>query len=78
MATLLKAIVDSEGKNALEYTIETKLGSQRTVERYMQQLRNAGLIEFKGDATQTGGYYLTDTMKQIYNQFKTDNRGEKN
>jgi len=33
------------------------------MERYLQQLKEAGLIEFKGEASQTGGYYLTKKMK---------------
>ena len=39
-------------------------GSERTIERYIQQLRDAKLIEFKGEAAQTGGYYLTKQLKE--------------
>ena len=33
------------------------------MERYIKQLKDAGLIEFKGEAAHTGGYYLTKKMK---------------
>jgi len=55
LAVLIKAIWNDEGKNTADYTADTNLGSQRTLERYMQQLRKGGLVEFRGDATQTGG-----------------------
>jgi len=29
-----------------------------------RQLRDANLIEFKGEATQTGGYYITQKLKK--------------
>ncbi|MBK8390733.1 MAG: hypothetical protein IPL23_16240 [Saprospiraceae bacterium] len=59
---LLKAIVSNEGNRAPHYI--TLIGvSERTMERYLQQLKEAGLIEFRGDAAQTGGYYLTKKMK---------------
>jgi ATP-dependent DNA helicase RecG len=54
---------NDEGKNTADYTADTNLGSQRTLERSMQQLRKDGLVEFRGDATQTGGYYLTETFR---------------
>lgn len=62
LSTLLKAIASHEGNRAPEYI--TVIGvSERTMERYLQQLKEAGLIEFRGDAAQTGGYYLTKKMK---------------
>ncbi|MBD1426084.1 hypothetical protein [Sphingobacterium arenae] len=63
LVVLIKAIWSDEGKNIADYTADTNLGSQRTLERYMQQLRKGGLVEFRGDATQTGGYYLTETLR---------------
>ena len=36
-----------------------------TVERYIKQLKDAGFIEFIGDAPQTGGYYVTESIKQM-------------
>ena len=62
LAILLKAIAVEEGRRIPDYRIATQLGSERTMERYIQQLRNAGLIEFKGEAAQTGGYFLTEDM----------------
>ena len=62
LSTLLKVIVTQEGNRAPEYI--TALGvSNRTLERYLQQLKEAGLIEFRGEASQTGGYYLTNEMR---------------
>ncbi|MGB4961051.1 MAG: RNA-binding domain-containing protein [Saprospiraceae bacterium] len=62
LSKLLKAIASHEGNRVPEYI--TVIGvSERTMERYLQQLKEAGLIEFIGDAAQTGGYYLTKKMK---------------
>jgi ATP-dependent DNA helicase RecG len=62
LSTLLRAIAAHEGNRAPEYI--TAIGvSEKTMERYLQQLKEAGLIEFKGEAAQTGGYYLTKKMK---------------
>jgi hypothetical protein len=33
------------------------------MERYIKQLKDGGLIEFRGDASHVGGYYLTKKMK---------------
>lgn len=61
---ILKAIASDEGKRMPFYKDAAKLDdSDRTLERYMQQLREADLIEFRGDASQTGGYYLTEDLK---------------
>ena len=58
----LELLPTHEGNRAPEYI--TAIGvSERTMERYLQQLKEAGLIEFKGEAAQTGGYYLTKKMK---------------
>ncbi|MCB0381431.1 MAG: transcriptional regulator, partial [Flavobacteriales bacterium] len=64
LTILLKAIISNEGKRIPEYQEITQLGSERTIERYVQQLRDAHLIEFKGEAPQTGGYYLTELLKE--------------
>jgi len=62
---ILKAITEEEGKRTHYYKSAAKLDeSDRTIERYMQQLREANLIEFRGEASQTGGYYLTDEFKK--------------
>lgn len=34
----------------------------KSIERYIKQLKDAGIIEFKG-ANRTGGYYLTEKAK---------------
>jgi len=60
---LLKAIIRDEGKRATYYKMITSLGSERTIERYLQLLRDAALIEFKGTASKTGGYFLTQKAK---------------
>jgi ATP-dependent DNA helicase RecG len=62
LSALLKAIAANEGKRAPDYTKVVDV-SERTMERYLQQLKKAALVEFKGDAPQTGGYYLTKKMK---------------
>ena len=64
LTILLKAIISNEGKRIPEYQKITQLGGERTIERYIQQLRDAKLIEFKGEAAQTGGYYLTKQLKE--------------
>lgn len=65
LSVLLQAIVNDEGKRIPDYKETTKLGSDRTMERYVEQLREAGFIEFKGSAAQTGGYFLTEKLKKI-------------
>ncbi|MCX6279502.1 MAG: putative DNA binding domain-containing protein [Bacteroidetes bacterium] len=62
LSTLLKAIGAKEGKRAPEY-IKAIDVSERTMARFLQQLKNVGLIEFRGEAPQTGGYYLTKKLK---------------
>lgn len=66
LSALLKAIATNEGKRAPDYIKDIGV-SERTLERYVQQLKEADLIDFKGEAAQTGGYYLTNKMKQILN-----------
>ncbi len=62
LSLLLKEIAADEGKRAPDY-IKAIGVSERTMERYLQQLKEADLIEFKGDAAQTGGYYLTKKVQ---------------
>jgi ATP-dependent DNA helicase RecG len=63
-AALLKAIASNQGERAPYYK-ETLAMSERSIDRYLQQLKELGLIEFKGDANQTGGYFLTDKAKKM-------------
>jgi ATP-dependent DNA helicase RecG len=65
LSVLLKAIVNNEGIRTPDYKELTKLGSERTMERYIEQLKGVGFIEFKGTAAQTGGYFITDKLKKI-------------
>ena len=64
LAVLLKAIVDNEGKRIPQYEEITNF-NKKTIERYISLLRDADLIEFKGEASQTGGYHLTPVLKKI-------------
>ena len=64
LVVLLKAIADNEGKRIPEYEEITKI-NKKTIERYVSLLRDADLIEFKGEASQTGGYHLTPVLKKI-------------
>ena len=68
LAKLLKAILQEEGKRMPIYKEVTGLGSDRTMERLIQQLRDASLIEFKGESPQTGGYFLTEQAKKNINK----------
>jgi len=61
LAALLTAIARQEGQRAPAYKAKTGF-LQKSLERYLSLLRNAGLIEFRGDAAQTGGYYLTEYL----------------
>lgn len=55
-------ILTNEGAKALD--IATKRGkSKPTIERYLRIAKEAGIVEFKG-APKTGGYYLTQKMKE--------------
>ncbi|MCM4172449.1 hypothetical protein DHD32_13225 [Arenibacter sp. TNZ] len=54
LAILLTAIADVEGKRVPDYRVKTEL-AESSIERYIAQLRYVGLIEFRGDAPQTGG-----------------------
>ena len=62
LTILLGTIAINEGKRIPDFNEITKL-PEKTIEGYIKRLKDAGLIEFKGDAAQTGGYYLTEKMK---------------
>jgi len=62
IAILLSAIAANEGKRVPDYKAVTGLPDS-SMQRYIKQLKDSGLIEFRGEASQTGGYYLTKKMK---------------
>jgi ATP-dependent DNA helicase RecG len=64
LAALLSIIVFNEGKRIPEYSEMINMPN-KTIEGYIAKLRKAGLIDFKGEAPKTGGYYLTPKMKAI-------------
>jgi len=71
LASLLKAVADKEGKRIPFYKEYAKFDdSDRTLERYMQQLREADLVEFRGEAPKIGGYFLKDSIKQLLDHKK--------
>lgn len=65
LSILLKAIAENEGKRTPNYKAITNLGSERTMERYIKQLKEAEFIEFKGTAAHTGGYYITKKLRRL-------------
>jgi len=56
---LLSYIQSHPGQRAGEMAVAFKL-TQRTIERWLKQLKEKGLVEFRG-AAKTGGYYYLDT-----------------
>jgi len=64
LLTLIKAITVNEGKRIHAYTNDTGF-TTKSMERYLKMLREDDFIEFKGDSTQTGGYYLTKKSKEL-------------
>jgi len=64
LALVLSVIAQDEGKKAPEYAEITKI-AQSTLERYIKQLRTINFIVYKGKAAQTGGYYLTEELKNL-------------
>ncbi|MDP3433194.1 MAG: putative DNA binding domain-containing protein [Bacteroidota bacterium] len=62
LAILLSAIAANEGNRVPDYKKATGL-TDKSMERYIKQLKEVGLIEFRGDALHTGGYYLTKKIK---------------
>jgi ATP-dependent DNA helicase RecG len=63
LVIVIQAIQANEGKRLPDYEKTTSL-KEKSLERYIKQLRDADLIEFQGDAPKTGGYYLTKTLKE--------------
>jgi ATP-dependent DNA helicase RecG len=63
LTVIVFTILINEGKRVPDYSKIT-LFSEKSIERYLKQLSSVNLIEFKGEAIQTGGYYLTPKMKQ--------------
>ena len=57
MSCLLAYVESHPGQRAGEIAVAFKL-TQRTIERRLKQLKEKGLIEFRG-APKTGGYYRT-------------------
>ncbi len=72
LTTLLKAIIEDEGRRNPDYQKATNLGSESTIKRYLDQLREVGFIEFKGTAPQTGGYFITEKLKKIIDNKSAD------
>ncbi len=68
LTILLKAIYHDEGRRNPDYQEITKLGSESTIKRYIDQLREVGFIEFRGAAPQTGGYFISDKLHKIINE----------
>lgn len=62
LAILLTAIAVDEGKRVPDYKEITQLPDS-TIEGYIKRLKEAELIEFRGEASHIGGYYLTKKMK---------------
>lgn len=62
LSLIMKYIANHEGSRAPDM-LKIIHVSERTLERHIKILKDAGLIEYKGDAAQTGGYYLTKKMK---------------
>lgn len=67
LTSIVLVIYTSEGKRVPEYSKIT-LFTEKSMERYLKLLSSSGLIEFKGKAKHTGGYYLTPKMKQKLNE----------
>ncbi len=59
---LLAAIASNEGEKIPVYAEITEV-PQKTIENYIKQLRDAGLIEFKGDP-RSGGYIISEKIKR--------------
>jgi ATP-dependent DNA helicase RecG len=57
LVQILKIIQVNEGKRIPEYSQLAKINI-KSLERYFKILRDQGLIEFRGEAPKTGGYYL--------------------
>lgn len=60
---LLKVIEINGGKRVPELSEITQF-TNKSLERYIKRLRDAKLIEYKGKATRSGGYFLTKSIKR--------------
>ena len=67
---LLKSITKNEGERVPFYSKTIHQIPMKSIERYIKYLKDIGIIEFKGEASQKGGYYLTE---EIRNLLKTNN-----
>jgi predicted HTH transcriptional regulator len=65
LSVLLFAIFQDEGERIPFYLNSTKIGSRRTIERLIKHLKATGLIEFKGNSLQTGGYFITQKLNEL-------------
>ncbi|TRX35984.1 AlbA family DNA-binding domain-containing protein [Flavobacterium restrictum] len=63
LTSIVFTIHTNEGRRVPEYSKIT-LFSEKSMERYLKLLSSSGLIEFRGEASKTGGYYLSPKMKQ--------------
>ena len=64
LVKLIQIIANHQGYRSPELQVKSDL-TRKTLERYLKQLREYGMIEYRGDAPQTGGYFLTDKTKEI-------------
>ena len=63
LVILLNAIADNEGKRVPDYAAITEI-PKKTVEKYIEQLKKVGFIYFSDEASQVGGYYLSEKLKK--------------
>ncbi|MFZ1731636.1 MAG: hypothetical protein WBQ23_04285 [Bacteroidota bacterium] len=68
LKSLLLAIASHEGKRTPEYSELTNIGI-KSLERYIKKLKEAELIEFIGDAPQTGGYFVAGQLKKALKKY---------
>ncbi len=66
LASLLNTIVENEGKRNPEYSELLNI-PVKSIERYIQLLKEADLIQFIGNSPKTGGYYITEKLKRKLN-----------
>ncbi|MGM0480058.1 MAG: AlbA family DNA-binding domain-containing protein, partial [Bacteroidota bacterium] len=77
LSKLLKAIIENEGRRIPDYKNATQLGSERTIERYVELLKEHNIIEFKGKSPKTGGYFITEVFKKVLNSKTSDKSNKK-
>lgn len=77
LSKLLKAIIENEGRRIPDYKSATQLGSERTIERYVELLKEHNIIEFKGKSPKTGGYFITEVFKKVLNSKTSDKSNKK-